>query len=47
VVNVKILMMGRPAVLLYTARAIEKGESLRYNYGAGNAAIKYDTSDYV
>lgn len=45
--DMRALANGRPVVVLYTVRAIKKGESLMYDYGAGDASVKYDTSDYV
>lgn len=45
--DVRTMYQGRPIVLLYTCRAIKKGESLLYDYQAGCANVKYDTSDYL
>lgn len=39
-------MNGRPAVILYTCKAVKKGQSLLYDYGAGLNKAKYDTSNY-
>ena len=47
VMDVRTMYQGRPIVLLYTCRAIKKGESLLYDYQAGCANVKYDTSDYL
>ena len=44
--TVRALAQGRPVVILYTMKAVKKGESLLYNYGAGLAPSSYDTSHY-
>lgn len=44
--DIRCLVQGRPVVILYTIKAIKKGESLLYDYGAGMASAQYNTSDY-
>lgn len=46
VCSTRCYIKGKPAVLLSTSRPIRKGESLLYDYNAGQAKQGYDTSDY-
>jgi hypothetical protein len=45
--TVRKLARGMPAVLLFSLRAIKKGESLLYDYNAGTTTCKYDTSSFI
>lgn len=47
VATVRMLARGIPAVILYSLRLIKKGESLLYDYNAGDTTCKYDTSNFI
>lgn len=47
VATVRKLAKGMPTVILYSIRAIKKGESLLYDYNAGSTNCKYDTSNFL
>mgnify|MGYP002362305469 FL=1 len=47
VATVRKLAKGMPTVVLYTIKNIKRGESLLYDYNAGNTACKYDTSNFL
>ena len=43
----RALALGRPVVILYTIKPIKKGESLQYDYNAGESKRGIDTSQFV
>ena len=45
--SLKVCYQGIPVILLIALRDIEKGESLCYDYNAGEIQAKYDTSGFV
>ena len=47
VTSLKVCYQGIPVILLIALRDIEKGESLCYDYNAGEIQAKYDTSCFV
>ena len=47
VATVRKLAKGMPTVILYSIRNIKKGESLLYDYNAGNTNCQYDTSGFL
>jgi SET domain-containing protein len=47
VATVRKLAKGIPTVILYSIRNIRKGESLLYDYNAGNTNCQYDTSNFL
>ena len=47
VATVRKLAKGMPTVVLYSIRAIRRGESLLYDYNAGATNCKYDTSQFI
>jgi len=47
VATVRKLAKGYPTVILFATRNIKKGESLLYDYNAGNTNCKYDTSNFI
>lgn len=47
VATVRKLAKGIPTVMLYSIRVIKKGESLLYDYNAGNTSCNYDTSNFI
>lgn len=47
VATVRKLAKGIPTVILYSIRNIRKGESLLYDYNAGNTNCLYDTSNFL
>lgn len=44
--SVKLFNNGKPGIFLYTTRGIKKGESLAYDYNAGELNA-YNTSDFL
>ena len=47
VATVRKLAKGYPTVILYSIRNIKRGESLLYDYNAGNTNCQYDTSNFI
>lgn len=47
VFSMRLLVKGKPCVLLVSSREIRKGESLAYDYNAGGISAQYDTSHFV
>ena len=47
VATVRKLAKGIPTVILYSIKNIRKGESLLYDYNAGNTNCLYDTSNFL
>lgn len=44
--TIRIMIRGRPAVMLYTSRAVKAGQSLLYDYNGGQKDT-YPTQDFV
>lgn len=44
--TLRTLVNGKPAIILYTSRAVEEGESLLYDYNGGEKGT-YSTEDFV
>ena len=44
--SLRALALGRPVVILYTIKPVRKGESLLYDYNAGQSTKGIDTSQY-
>ena len=47
VATVRKLAKGIPTVVLFTLKTIKKGDSLLYDYNAGNTSCQYDTSNFI
>ena len=45
--TIRALAKGKPVIILYTSRKVNKGESLSYDYNAGSNPVGYDTSEFV
>ena len=45
--TIRIIYNKKTVVLLLAKRIIKKGESLCYDYNAGNIKSKYDTSGFI
>lgn len=45
--TVRKLAQGIPTVILFALRTIKRGESLLYDYNAGETTCKYDTSNFL
>lgn len=44
--SLRLMIDGRPRVILFTRRSINKGESLQYDYNAGGKRL-FPTEDFI